>query len=213
MNSSQLRSSLSGAASLPPLCWAAAVLLLPFGAACSSICVQIAPVFFLVSFQIHSYGEETPSGRWISKNRITLDAFSHITSHKAGSDLLYSGICTAPTSDIVQGFRTKLLNCDIVYCRESPSFDKCYGFPSCSRTRFCEGDTRNRWRDGQVCPDVDKELWRLGPDGSGVFWRWTSVSRCGQGTMAPWARRLGCVLACYAPIGRGRSRETLVTCQ
>ncbi|GFW94888.1 hypothetical protein TNCV_3397672 [Trichonephila clavipes] len=74
---------------------------------------------------------------------------------------------------------------------------------------FCEGDTRNRWRDGQVCPDVDKELWRLGPDGSGVFWRWTSVSRCGQGTMAPWARRLGCVLACYAPIGRGRLRETL----
>ncbi|GFV23723.1 hypothetical protein TNCV_959171 [Trichonephila clavipes] len=30
-----------------------------------------------------------------------------------------------------------------------------------------EGDTRNRWRDGQVCPDV------------------------GQGTMAPWARRSG----------------------
>ncbi|GFX85066.1 hypothetical protein TNCV_4998951 [Trichonephila clavipes] len=30
-----------------------------------------------------------------------------------------------------------------------------------------DGDTRNRWRDGQVCPDV------------------------GQGTMAPWARRLG----------------------
>ncbi|GFV00445.1 hypothetical protein TNCV_3644231 [Trichonephila clavipes] len=48
---------------------------------------------------------------------------------------------------------------------------------------LCEGDTRNRWRDGQVCPDV------------------------GQGTMAPWARRLGCVLACYAQIGRGRSRE------
>ncbi|GFU60115.1 hypothetical protein TNCV_3144731 [Trichonephila clavipes] len=47
-----------------------------------------------------------------------------------------------------------------------------------------EGDTRNRWRDGQVCPDV------------------------GQGTMAPWARRLWCVLACYAQIGRGRSRET-----
>ncbi|GFU94891.1 hypothetical protein TNCV_821131 [Trichonephila clavipes] len=36
---------------------------------------------------------------------------------------------------------------------------------------FCEGDTRNRWRDGQVCPDVDKELWRLGPDGSGFFLR------------------------------------------
>ncbi|GFW48374.1 hypothetical protein TNCV_1109371 [Trichonephila clavipes] len=43
-----------------------------------------------------------------------------------------------------------------------------------------EGGTRNRWRDGQVCPDV------------------------GQGTMAPWARRLGCVLACYAQIGRKR---------
>ncbi|GFV87448.1 hypothetical protein TNCV_4034201 [Trichonephila clavipes] len=26
---------------------------------------------------------------------------------------------------------------------------------------LCEGDTRNRWRDGQVCPDVDKELWRV----------------------------------------------------
>ncbi|GFU53708.1 hypothetical protein TNCV_5048111 [Trichonephila clavipes] len=49
---------------------------------------------------------------------------------------------------------------------------------------LCEGDTRNRWRDGQVGPDVR------------------------QGTMAPWARRLGCVLACYAQIGRGRSRET-----
>ncbi|GFU34577.1 hypothetical protein TNCV_1993081 [Trichonephila clavipes] len=32
---------------------------------------------------------------------------------------------------------------------------------------LCEGDTRNRWRDGQVCPDV------------------------GQGTMVPWAIRLG----------------------
>ncbi|GFU72381.1 hypothetical protein TNCV_933321 [Trichonephila clavipes] len=30
-----------------------------------------------------------------------------------------------------------------------------------------EGDTRNRWRDGPVCPDVDQELWRLGPDSSG----------------------------------------------
>ncbi|GFX44911.1 uncharacterized protein TNCV_3429601 [Trichonephila clavipes] len=36
---------------------------------------------------------------------------------------------------------------------------------------FCEWNTRNRWRDGQVCPDVDKELWRLGPDSSDVFWR------------------------------------------
>ncbi|GFY01683.1 hypothetical protein TNCV_2608661 [Trichonephila clavipes] len=25
--------------------------------------------------------------------------------------------------------------------------------------------------------------------------------------MAPWARRLGCVLACYAQIGRGRREE------
>ncbi|GFW76738.1 hypothetical protein TNCV_4944551 [Trichonephila clavipes] len=45
-----------------------------------------------------------------------------------------------------------------------------------------DGDTRNRWRDGQVCPDV------------------------GQGTMAPCARRTGCVLACDAQIGRGRPR-------
>ncbi|GFX26221.1 hypothetical protein TNCV_948211 [Trichonephila clavipes] len=45
-----------------------------------------------------------------------------------------------------------------------------------------DGDSRNRWRDGQVCPDV------------------------GQGTMAPWARRPGCVLACDAQIGRGRPR-------
>ncbi|GFT62434.1 uncharacterized protein TNCV_2899701 [Trichonephila clavipes] len=33
-----------------------------------------------------------------------------------------------------------------------------------------EGETRNRWRDGQVCPDV------------------------GHGIMAPWARLPGCVL-------------------
>ncbi|GFU49662.1 hypothetical protein TNCV_2906241 [Trichonephila clavipes] len=33
-----------------------------------------------------------------------------------------------------------------------------------------EWDNRNRWRDGQVCPDV------------------------GQGIMAPWARRPGCEL-------------------
>ncbi|GFW11342.1 uncharacterized protein TNCV_3808621 [Trichonephila clavipes] len=32
---------------------------------------------------------------------------------------------------------------------------------------FCKWNTRNRWRDGQVCPDVDKELWRLGPDSPG----------------------------------------------
>ncbi|GFU15517.1 hypothetical protein TNCV_2298861 [Trichonephila clavipes] len=49
-------------------------------------------------------------------------------------------------------------------------------------TVFEKGDTRNRWRDGQV-------------------------SRCGEGTMAPWARQLGCVLACYAPIGRGGGQE------
>ncbi|GFV16499.1 hypothetical protein TNCV_4785611 [Trichonephila clavipes] len=48
---------------------------------------------------------------------------------------------------------------------------------------LCEGDTRNRWRDGQLCPDVR------------------------QGTMAPWVRRLGCVLACYAQIGRGEVKR------
>ncbi|GFT61116.1 hypothetical protein TNCV_4558451 [Trichonephila clavipes] len=55
----------------------------------------------------------------------------------------------------------------IVYCLNSGSGERQTG----RHNRFCEGDTRNRWRDGQVCPDVDKELWRLGPDGSGVFWR------------------------------------------
>ncbi|GFU30467.1 hypothetical protein TNCV_1687301 [Trichonephila clavipes] len=39
---------------------------------------------------------------------------------------------------------------------------------------LCVGDTKNRWRDGEVCPDVR------------------------QGTMAPWARRLG---------GRGEESE------
>ncbi|GFW79959.1 flap endonuclease GEN, partial [Trichonephila clavipes] len=39
--------------------------------------------------------------------------------------------------------------------------------PDYKKQWFCEGDTRNRWCDGQVCPDVDKKLWRLGPDGSG----------------------------------------------
>ncbi|GFW67666.1 hypothetical protein TNCV_3445381 [Trichonephila clavipes] len=46
-----------------------------------------------------------------------------------------------------------------------------------------EGDNRNRWRDGQVCPDV------------------------GLGIMAPWARQAGCVLVCYAQIGLGRPRD------
>ncbi|GFX91307.1 retrovirus-related Pol polyprotein from transposon 297 [Trichonephila clavipes] len=36
---------------------------------------------------------------------------------------------------------------------------------------YMKGNTRNRWRDGPVCPAADKELWRLGPDSSGVFWR------------------------------------------
>ncbi|GFV76262.1 uncharacterized protein TNCV_4673511 [Trichonephila clavipes] len=57
------------------------------------------------------------------------------------------------------------------------------------QTVLFEGDARNMWRDGPVCPAVDKELWRLG------------------------TRRLGCVLACYAPIGRERSRKTLLTCE
>ncbi|GFY34869.1 hypothetical protein TNCV_154421 [Trichonephila clavipes] len=45
---------------------------------------------------------------------------------------------------------------------------------------LCEGDAMNRWRDGQVCPDV------------------------GQGTMAPWARRLGCV---FGVLCANRTRE------
>ncbi|GFV07422.1 hypothetical protein TNCV_1737801 [Trichonephila clavipes] len=51
----------------------------------------------------------------------------------------------------------------IVYCLNSGSEDRQTG----RHNMLCEGDTRNRWRDGQVCPDVR------------------------QGTMAPWARRLG----------------------
>ncbi|GFV40728.1 hypothetical protein TNCV_5055081 [Trichonephila clavipes] len=46
------------------------------------------------------------------------------------------------------------------------------------------GEQKQVGRDGQVCPDV------------------------GQGIMAPWARRRGCVLVCYAQIGRERPRET-----
>ncbi|GFU63895.1 hypothetical protein TNCV_4204121 [Trichonephila clavipes] len=51
----------------------------------------------------------------------------------------------------------------IVYCLNSESEVRQTG----RHNMLCEGDTRNRWRDGQVCPDVDKELWRLGPDGWG----------------------------------------------
>ncbi|GFX07492.1 hypothetical protein TNCV_5092071 [Trichonephila clavipes] len=52
----------------------------------------------------------------------------------------------------------------IVYCLNSGSEERQTG----RHNMLCEGETRNRWRDGQVCPDVDKELWRLGPDVSGV---------------------------------------------
>ncbi|GFW15030.1 hypothetical protein TNCV_983221 [Trichonephila clavipes] len=52
----------------------------------------------------------------------------------------------------------------IIYCLNSGSEDRQTG----RHNMLCVGDTRNRWRNGQVCPDV------------------------GQGTMAPWARRLGC---------------------
>ncbi|GFU85220.1 hypothetical protein TNCV_926781 [Trichonephila clavipes] len=94
---------------------------------------------------------------------------------------------------------------------------------------FCEGDTRNRWRDGQVCPDVDKELWRLcmnrrlrcvlALDKCVQMWTrnygaldQTARVCFGVGQVCPdvdkelW--RLGqtarCVLACYAPIRRRR---------
>ncbi|GFS60016.1 hypothetical protein TNCV_3455841 [Trichonephila clavipes] len=52
----------------------------------------------------------------------------------------------------------------IVYCLNSGTEDRQTG----RHNMLGDGDTRNRWRDGQVCPDVDKELWRLGPDGSGT---------------------------------------------
>ncbi|GFS87589.1 hypothetical protein TNCV_2941801 [Trichonephila clavipes] len=51
----------------------------------------------------------------------------------------------------------------IVYCLNSGSEERQTG----RHNMLYEGETRNRWRDGQVCPDVR------------------------QGTMAPWARRLG----------------------
>ncbi|GFY17310.1 uncharacterized protein TNCV_1090841 [Trichonephila clavipes] len=38
----------------------------------------------------------------------------------------------------------------------------------CCQVCCMKGNTRNRWRDGPVCPAVDKELWRLGPDSSAV---------------------------------------------
>ncbi|GFV95812.1 hypothetical protein TNCV_1728621 [Trichonephila clavipes] len=47
---------------------------------------------------------------------------------------------------------------------EVPSYDQCYPAASAGVERR---DNRNRWRDGQVCPDV------------------------GQGIVAPWARRRG----------------------
>ncbi|GFT04018.1 retrovirus-related Pol polyprotein from transposon 297 [Trichonephila clavipes] len=43
-----------------------------------------------------------------------------------------------------------------------------------------EGDARNRWRDGPVCPAVDKELWRLGPDGSGDLLSKKIKTSCGN---------------------------------
>ncbi|GFV52530.1 hypothetical protein TNCV_1564391 [Trichonephila clavipes] len=67
----------------------------------------------------------------------------------------------------------------IVYCLNSGREDSQTG----RHNVLSEGDTRNRWHDGQVCPDV------------------------GQGIMTPWARRPGCVLACDAQIGRGRPRD------
>ncbi|GFX78295.1 hypothetical protein TNCV_5136421 [Trichonephila clavipes] len=53
-----------------------------------------------------------------------------------------------------------------------------------SRLVLREWDNRNRWCDGQVCPDV------------------------GQGIMAPWSRRPGYVFGCYGQIGLG-GRERL----
>ncbi|GFV09591.1 hypothetical protein TNCV_1822791 [Trichonephila clavipes] len=54
-----------------------------------------------------------------------------------------------------------------------------------------EGDARNGWRDGPVCPD------------------------CGQGTMAPLDQTARvCFWRVSAPIGRGEvPREALLTCE
>ncbi|GFY28319.1 hypothetical protein TNCV_4396511 [Trichonephila clavipes] len=65
---------------------------------------------------------------------------------------------------------------------------------------FCEGDTRNRWRDGQVCPDVDKELWRLGPDGSGVL----ALDKFDVDVYGANRRR---VLACYGQEEGGEEKK------
>ncbi|GFV58344.1 hypothetical protein TNCV_1806171 [Trichonephila clavipes] len=97
----------------------------------------------------------------------------------------------------MRGYVTELLlngwtNLDDIFCGGSSGFendlDSQFGpisplVKNVPKLLLCEGDTKNRWRDGQVCPDVR------------------------QGTVAPWARRLGCVLACYAQIGRGRTER------
>ncbi|GFV92936.1 hypothetical protein TNCV_1693291 [Trichonephila clavipes] len=70
--------------------------------------------------------------------------------------------------------RTTPIDCPWIFMINQLGSDQCtwpWGHCLLSELRegrFCEWNTRNRWRDGQVCPDVDKELWRLGPDGSGV---------------------------------------------
>ncbi|GFT70148.1 hypothetical protein TNCV_3456141 [Trichonephila clavipes] len=48
-----------------------------------------------------------------------------------------------------------------------------------SRLVSREWDNTDRWCDGQVCPDI------------------------GQGIMALWSRRPGCVFRCYGQIGLG----------
>ncbi|GFX29212.1 hypothetical protein TNCV_3217461 [Trichonephila clavipes] len=61
------------------------------------------------------------------------------------------------------GMTSALGNGAIVYCLNSGNEARQTG----RHNMLSDGDTRNRWRDGQVCPDVDKELWHLGSDGSG----------------------------------------------
>ncbi|GFU47352.1 hypothetical protein TNCV_790661 [Trichonephila clavipes] len=83
----------------------------------------------------------------------------------------------------VRGAKAKLVTQPILF---APDFATEFILQTDASECYMKGNTRNRWRDGPVCPAADKELWRLGPDSSRV-------------------------LACYAPIGRGRSRETLLT--
>ncbi|GFU82945.1 uncharacterized protein TNCV_4254011 [Trichonephila clavipes] len=71
----------------------------------------------------------------------------------------------------------------IVYCLNSGSEERLTGRHNGLKMLY-EGDTRNRWRDGPVCPAVDKELWRLGPDVS-VLYEGDTRNRWRDGPVCP----------------------------